>query len=418
MGSFVSPFVPERYPFLPPLKGVGMATCAAGIKKPGHQDVLLMIFPADTQCAGVFTRSLCPSAAVDWCRDVLQTGTMPRALLINSGNANAFTGQKGKAAVKRSAQSVANTLGLEPQDVMLASTGVIGEPLDAGKFDLVMDGLVQKAREHETDTTQDHWHQAARAIMTTDTFPKMATASGEIGKTPVVINAIAKGAGMIAPDMATMLAFIVTDAAIDRQVLQHMLAELTPVTFNAISVDGDTSTSDTLLCFATGTAGHAPVLTEDDPRLAAFKALLHQVMLDLAQQIVKDGEGLTKFITLQVKGAVSDHSAKIIAQSIANSPLVKTAFAGEDANWGRVIMAVGKAGQPAERDRLSIWFDDVCVAREGERNPGYNEAETTKIMQQQDITLTVDLGLGEGAFTFWTCDMTHDYISINADYRS
>ncbi|MBA5778707.1 bifunctional glutamate N-acetyltransferase/amino-acid acetyltransferase ArgJ [Stappia sp. F7233] len=410
MSDAVSPLAPKSYPDAPAIDGVRFATASAGIKYKNRTDVLLMLFDDGAEVAGVFTRSKCPSAPVDWCRDNLASGKA-RALLVNSGNANAFTGKKGREAVTLSADIVARAVGCKPSEIYLASTGVIGEPLPAEKFAGVVDGMA-------ADAASGPWLDAARAIMTTDTFPKVATRSVGLGDTTVTLNGIAKGAGMIAPDMATMLSFLFTDASIAAPVLQALLGEATPGSFNSITVDSDTSTSDTLLFFATGKAGGAPVTRVDDPRLGEFREALADLTRELSHWIVKDGEGARKFVEITVSGAESDASAKRIALSIANSPLVKTAIAGEDANWGRVVMAVGKAGEPADRDRLAIWFGDIRVAVDGERDPDYSEEAASAAMREEEILLKVDLGLGAGKATVWTCDLTKDYVAINGDYRS
>jgi glutamate N-acetyltransferase/amino-acid N-acetyltransferase len=361
----------------------------------------------------VLTRSKCPSAPVEWCRARLKGGRA-RALVVNSGNANAFTGRSGRAATKLTAELAAKTIGCRPDEIFLASTGVIGEPLDATKFGAVMGSLHAGARPQA-------WPDAARAIMTTDTFPKVATASARLGNADVRINGIAKGAGMIAPDMATMLAFVFTDAPIAAPVLQTLIARGVVDTFNAVTVDGDTSTSDTLLAFATGAAaarGAAKIARAGDRRLGDFRRALDTVLADLAEQIARDGEGARKLVEILVEGAVSKRSARRIALSIANSPLVKTAIAGEDANWGRVVMAVGKAGEPADRDKLSIWFGDIRVAHKGGRDPGYDEAAVSSAMRRPEIRLKVDLGLGKGRDRVLTCDLTKEYVAINGDYRS
>jgi glutamate N-acetyltransferase/amino-acid N-acetyltransferase len=363
--------------------------------------------------AGVFTKSKCPSAPVDWCKARLAKGKA-RVLVVNSGNANAFTGKTGVQATKFTATLAAKACGVPAAEIFLASTGVIGEPLDAGKFE----GLFEKLA---TQAAPEGLLAAAKAIMTTDTFPKVATATAMIEGVEVRISGMAKGAGMIAPDMATMLSFVFTDAPIGASALQAMLGKSVQKSFNAITVDSDTSTSDTLLLFATGAAGKrgAPSIADArDRRLAGFKTALDEVLLDLAHQVVKDGEGARKFVEIHVKGAASAAAAKKIALSIANSPLVKTAIAGEDANWGRIVMAVGKAGEKAERDRLAIWFGPIRVAHKGLRDPSYDEAAVSKIMQEQKIDITVDLGLGKGTFVVWTCDLTKRYVEINGDYRS
>jgi glutamate N-acetyltransferase/amino-acid N-acetyltransferase len=398
---------------MPAIEGVRLATAEAGIRYRGRTDVLYVDFVEGTTVAGVFTRSKCPSAPVDWCREALTPGTA-RALVVNSGNANAFTGVKGREAVRLTAEIAARTAGCEPSEVFLASTGVIGEPLDAQKFDGVLARCAEAAR-------SDAWADAARAIMTTDTFPKLATRTVGFDGTEVTLNGIAKGAGMIAPDMATMLAFVFTDAVIEPFALQQLLTRGAEKSFNCVTVDGDTSTSDTLLLFATGAAagrGAPSIADPGDSRLAGFAAALDEVLIDLAQQVARDGEGARKFVTVEVTGAESDRSAHRIALSIANSPLVKTAIAGEDANWGRVVMAVGKAGEPADRDRLAIWFGDVRVAADGERDPTYDEAAASAVMKRDEITLRVDLGLGSGSARVWTCDLTKAYVEINGDYRS
>jgi len=413
MAHDVSPLKPADIADLAPVEGVRMAAAEAGIKYKDRKDVLLMVFDPGTTVAGVTTRSKCPSAPVEWCRDKLPNG-QARALVVNSGNANAFTGMRGRTAVQETAKIASAAVGCTPDEVFLASTGVIGEPLDPAPFRNVMKGLAEKV-------SPDGFDDAASAIMTTDTFPKKATATVDLDGVPVTISGIAKGAGMIAPDMATMLGFIVTDAAIAAPALHAALKKAVRDTFNAVTVDGDTSTSDTVLVFATGAAAKhgAPKITDpEDRRLKAFRKALKTVMSALAQMIARDGEGASKFVTVEVTGATSRKSAKRIAMAIANSPLVKTAIAGEDANWGRVVMAVGKAGEPADRDRLSIWFGDIRVAVDGERDPGYDEAVASAYMKNAEILLRVDLGIGEATARVWTCDLTHDYISINADYRS
>src|SRR5712692_3501317 len=409
----ISPLAPTNFPDMPPIDGVRIATAAAGIRYAGRTDVLLALFDQGTTVAGVFTRSKCPSAPVDWCRAYLKGGRAA-ALMVNSGNANAFTGKSGREATKLSAQLAAEAAGCGPSDVFLASTGVIGEPLDATKFGAVMGELT-------ANVAVGGWHEAAKAIMTTDTFPKGAAAIARLGPTPVTICGIAKGAGMIAPDMATMLAFVFTDAPIPARILQSLLKQGVADTFNAVTIDGDTSTSDTLLAFATGAAAArgAPKITQaSDLRLAPFRKAFDAVLANLAEQVARDGEGARKLVEVVVEGAVSKASARKIALSIANSPLVKTAIAGEDANWGRVVMAVGKAGEPADRDKLSIWFGGIRVAHKGERDPAYDEAEVSAAMKKPEITLKVALGLGRGRDRVLTCDLTKEYVAINGDYRS
>jgi glutamate N-acetyltransferase/amino-acid N-acetyltransferase len=414
--SAISPLAPTNVPAMPAIAGVRLATAAAGIRYAGRTDVLLALFDPGTTAAGVFTRSKCPSAPVEWCRALLKSGrpkgNLARALVVNSGNANAFTGTSGRVAARLTAELTAKAAGCKENEIFLASTGVIGEPLDAAKFATVMDGLVAGAKPSD-------FLAAAQAIMTTDTFPKVATATAKIGKATVTVNGIAKGAGMIAPDMATMLSFVFTDAAITAPTLQALLKEQVADTFNAVTIDGDTSTSDTLMLFASGKAAGCPrIARASDPRLKALKKALHQVMADLSEQIARDGEGARKLVEIVVEGAVSKASARRIALSIANSPLVKTAIAGEDANWGRVVMAVGKAGEPADRDKLSIWFGGIRVAHRGARDPGYDEAAVSAQMKKPEIKLKVALGLGKGRDRVLTCDLTKEYVAINGDYRS
>jgi glutamate N-acetyltransferase/amino-acid N-acetyltransferase len=411
MSSKISPLAPKHVPDMPGIAGVRLATAAAGIKYPGRTDVLLALFDKGTAVAGVLTRSKCPSAPVEWCRAKLKGGRA-RALVVNSGNANAFTGNTGRQAVAFTAKIAAQAAACKPTEVFLASTGVIGEPLPADRFAGVMEGLAQGA-------APDRFLDAAKAIMTTDTFAKVATAQAKLGDATVTINGIAKGAGMIAPDMATMLSFVFTDAPIAAGALQALLSDAVVDTFNAVTIDGDTSTSDTLLVFATGAAPGAPKISRaGDPRLKAFRAAFQQVLANLSEQIARDGEGARKLVEIVVEGATSKKSARRIALSIANSPLVKTAIAGEDANWGRVVMAVGKAGEPADRDRLSIWFGATRVAHRGARDPGYDEGLVSNYMKNPEITLRVALGIGKGRDRVLTCDLTKEYVAINGDYRS
>lgn len=409
----VSPLAPKRQPKVPPIPGVRFATAEAGIRYKGRQDVWFALLDEGTQVAGVFTRSKCPSAPVDWCRENLKQGSA-RAVVVNSGNANAFTGLKGRDAVKLTAEIAAKAAACKPEEVFIASTGVIGEPLDATKFKGVLDECAKRAADGP-------WIDAARAIMTTDTFPKALTRKAKIDGKEVVIAGIAKGAGMIAPDMATMLSFVFTDAPIAAPVLQALLSKGVKGSFNAVTVDSDTSTSDTLMLFATGKAAARgmPAITEiNDSRLSGFKRALNSILLELAHLVCKDGEGARKFVEVRVSGAASARSAKRVALSIANSPLVKTAIAGEDANWGRVVMAVGKAGEPADRDRLDIGFGDIVVAKQGARAPSYDEVAVSDYMKGDNIVITADLGLGRGKATVWTCDLTKAYVEINGDYRS
>jgi glutamate N-acetyltransferase / amino-acid N-acetyltransferase len=406
-----SPLAPKSLPKLPPLAGVRLATGAAGIRYRNRTDVLLVTLAPETQVAGVFTQSKTAAASVEWCRTQLAAGTA-RALVVNSGNANAFTGSAGVAAVAMVAQATAAAIGCRPADVLLASTGVIGEPLPAEKITRLLGALAQSG-------AADGWRAAAEAIMTTDTYPKLATASAEIDGRKVRINGIAKGSGMIAPDMATLLSFVFTDAAIPAPVLQALLSDSVKASLNSITVDSDTSTNDTLLLFATGKgARHATVSRAGDNRLADFRRKLDAVLLDLALQVVRDGEGAQKLIQVDVNGAATDESARKIALSIANSPLVKTAIAGGDANWGRVVMAVGKAGEPADRNKLKIWFGKVLVTESGGRAKTYSEAAATKAVSGREVSIAADLGIGKGEARIYTCDLTEGYIRINGSYRS
>ncbi|PPC88540.1 MAG: bifunctional ornithine acetyltransferase/N-acetylglutamate synthase [Hyphomicrobium sp.] len=411
--STLSPFAPSSLAQLPALDGVAFATAEAGIRYKGRTDLLVAMLDPGTTVAGVLTQSKTASAPVLLCRKHLKKGAA-RILVVNSGNANAFTGHKGDEAVAVTVQHAADAAGSAKHEVFVASTGVIGEPLDAGKFAHLLTDLAQAA-------TPDMFEAAARAIMTTDTYPKLATRSVLIGNTEITINGFCKGAGMIAPDMATMLCFIFTDAAIAPDVLQSMLGAHAETTFNCMTVDGDTSTSDTCLMFATGKAvarGQKPIAKAGSKKLAAFSDALHDLMRDLAIQVAKDGEGLSKFVTFTVEGAKSWAAARAIALSCANSPILKTAIAGEDPNWGRVVMAVGKSGEAANRDKLAIWFGPHCVARDGERSAEYDEKTVAGYMKNSDIVIRIDVGVGKSSATVWTCDLTHDYVSINADYRS
>ncbi|MFM1815050.1 MAG: Arginine biosynthesis bifunctional protein ArgJ : Glutamate N-acetyltransferase [Pseudomonadota bacterium] len=411
--SHVSPFAPAQLPVLPPLQGVGFATAAAGIRYKGRTDLLVATMPEGTVAAGVTTRSKTCSAPVLWCREQLLAGKA-RILVVNSGNANAFTGRRGEEAVQATAEAAAAAVSCQLSEVYLASTGVIGEPMDASKFAHLLSGLAAR-------TSSSAWEDAARTIMTTDTYAKLATRSVSIGGTEVTVSGFCKGAGMIAPDMATMLCFIFTDAKIEQPLLQRLVTSISDRTFNCITVDGDTSTSDTVLVFATGAsaARGAPAISNlAAGECRAFADALHGVMLDLAMQVVRDGEGLTKFVAVKVLGAENERAARQIGFAIANSPIMKTAIAGEDPNWGRVVMAVGKSGEAADRDRLAIWFGPHLVAEGGERAAGYVEKVVAAYMKNDEIEIRVDVGVGGGEATVWTCDLTHDYVSINADYRS
>ncbi len=406
-----SPLAPKSFASLPPLAGVRLSVGAAGVKYRDRTDVLMAVLAPGTQVAGVFTKSKTASAPVEWCKTHL-AHRCARALVVNSGNANAFTGKAGREGVSEIAQSTAAILGCSAQDVFLASTGVIGEPLPTARITRILATLAESG-------AAGGWRGAAEAIMTTDTYPKMATASAFIEGYKVTINGIAKGSGMIAPDMATMLAFLFTDANLPAAVLQDMLSASVKTSFNAITVDSDTSTSDTLLFFATGKGAHHPAIGRTaDKRLDDFRRKLDAVMLELALQVVRDGEGARKLIQVDVTGAESDESARRIGMAIANSPLVKTAIGGGDANWGRVVMAVGKAGEPADRDRLKIAFGGQVVAEKGQRAEHYDEAAATRAVSGREVSIGVDLGLGRGKGRVWTCDLTEGYIRINGSYRS
>jgi glutamate N-acetyltransferase/amino-acid N-acetyltransferase len=405
-----SPLAPSRFPGLADIDGVRLAAGACGLRYKGRSDLMLVELALGTVVAGVFTQSLTAAAPVDWCRHAL-TGGRIRAIVVNSGNANAFTGRIGEAAVQETVDAAASLMKCPKKQVFVSSTGVIGEPLPVGRLIKALPKLREKL-------SPSRWKDAAMAIMTTDTFPKGATATAEIDGKVVTLNGFAKGSGMIAPDMATMLAYVFTDAKIAQPVLQKLLKKSADRSFNAITVDSDTSTSDSVLLCATGRARHKRIADAADPRLADFRRALDQVMIDLAQQIVRDGEGATKFISVTVSGAASARAARIIALSIANSPLVKTAIAGEDANWGRIVMAVGKAGEKADRDALEIRIGGILVAEDGVRHPGYDETPVAKHMLGAEIDIAVDVGVGRGRATVWTCDLTHGYIDINADYRT
>lgn len=410
----VSPFAPQSLPEMPTIAGARFAAVEAGLRYQGRKDLMLAELAPGTVAAGVLTKSKTCSAAVSWCREQLAHG-QARAIVVNAGNANAFTGAQGATAVSLTADAAAAAVSCKPEEVFIASTGVIGEPMDVSSFESLLKGMAPNVSEAA-------WEDAARAIMTTDTYPKLTKAEATVGGRTVHIGGFVKGSGMIAPDMATMLGFIFTDAHIAQPVLQEMTSELADKTFNCITVDSDTSTSDTVLVFATGGAeGVAPSEQITDiasPEAKVFAEALHQVMLDLAQQVVRDGEGLSKFVEIQVTGAESDQAAHRIAMTMANSPILKAAFAGEDPNWGRVVMAVGKAGEAADRDKLRITFGDILVAENGLRHPAYTEEMGATYMKQAELRVSVDVGIGEGTATVWTCDLTHDYITINADYRS
>jgi glutamate N-acetyltransferase/amino-acid N-acetyltransferase len=410
MALKTSPLAPKETQDLLPVAGCRIATVAAQIAYKGRDDVCLMSFDAGSRIAGVLTRSLTCSAPVDWCRKLLPAGRV-RAILVNAGNANAFTGSAGVASVSLSVQETAKALGIKAKEVFVASTGVIGEPLPDAKIAKSLKSLAKSGK-------PDNWQAAAAAIMTTDTFPKASSRRCRIGKTEVTITGIAKGSGMIAPDMATMLSFVATDARLSQDVLQKLLKQGVERSFNAVTVDGDTSTSDTLLLVATGASKSKSVKDAADPILKEFKLALFDLLIDLAQQVVRDGEGASKFITIAVKGAASRRAARRIGLAIGNSPLVKTAIAGEDANWGRIVMAVGKSGEKADRDLLAIDIGGYPVARHGQVVPNFDEGPVAAHMKGQEISIEVDIGIGRGKATVWTCDLTHGYIDINADYRS
>ena len=405
-----SPLAPKNFPRIPEVKGVSMSTSLSGLKYKGRPDLLLVKLKSNTSIAGVLTKSSVPGCPVVWCRDKLSKGKA-QALFVNSGNANVFTGREGEVAVEEIARAVSATLKCPINSVFMASTGVIGEILDYRK-------IITKIPKMSENLKERNWNKAATAITTTDTFSKGAYNDAIIGNKKIRIAGIAKGSGMIAPDMATMLSFIFTDANIPSDILQSLLSRNVTNTFNAITVDSDASTSDTLLLFATGAAQSPKPASADDPSLKDFELALRSVMLDLAKQIVCDGEGAQKLIQIDVTGAISKKSAHKIGLSIANSPLVKTAIAGSDANWGRVVMAVGKSGEKADRDKLSVRFGKTTIAEKGAVVESYSETPVTEHLQGREIQITVDVGVGNGSSTVWACDLTHGYIDINADYRS
>ena len=405
-----SPLAPDHFPVLPPIAGVRLGAASCGIRYRGRRDLMVAVLDAGTTVAGVFTRSLTRGAPVDWCRAALPRGKA-RAIVVNSGNSNVFTGRIGRKVVEDTANTMAKVVGCHPREVYVASTGVIGEPPPADK---IIGALAPTAKA----ASETGWDEAAQAIMTTDTFAKGSTRRAEIDGVTITINGFAKGSGMIAPDMATMLAYVFTDAAIPASTLQALLAAANERSFNSITVDGDTSTSDTVLLCATGKAKHKRIIKPSDPRLKSFRRALDEVMIDLAQQIVRDGEGAEKFVTVDVVGAASARAARRIGLAIGNSPLVKTALAAGDANWGRIVMAVGKAGEKADRDRLAITVGGVRIAEKGGPVPGYDEGPVARHMAGRDIHMIIDIGIGKGRATVWTCDLTHRYIDINGSYRS
>ena len=407
----VSPLAPGRFPDLPAIAGLSLGAGRCGVKPASAKlDLMLAAFDRPASVAGVFTTSGTAGAPVRWCRERLPGGRA-RALVVNSGNANVYTGRAGDEAVRATARAAADTVGCRAEEVFVASTGVIGETLPVGKVVAALPAVRERAR-------PDGWRDAAVAIMTTDTFPKGARARVEIAGAPVSIAGIAKGSGMIAPDMATMLAYVFTDAAIPSAVLQALLVPAADRSFNAITVDGDTSTSDSLQLFATGRAGHPPPSRADDPALRPFREALDSVCLDLAHQVVRDGEGARKFVEIRVAGARSDRAARRIGLSIANSLLVKTAIAGGDANWGRIVMAVGKSGEDVAETGLDIHVGGHAVALAGAPPPGYDETPVARHMAGREIAIRVRVGAGRGEAVVWTCDLTHGYIDVNADYRS
>jgi len=405
-----SPFKPDRFPNLPVVPGVRLASCDAGVRYSGRLDLMLAVFDEGTSVGGVMTQSTTADAPVGWNRTALPRGTA-RALVVNSGNANVFTGKRGRMAVEKTASAVTEAVTCDALDVYVSSTGTIGEYL-------LEERITARISELYDALSDSAWEDAATAIMTTDTYPKGATRTALIDSVPVVLSGIAKGSGMIAPDMATMLAYVMTDATLPANVLQTLTSRSADKSFNAITVDGDTSTSDTVLVFATGKTAHTPIENADDPKLDAFVTALDAIMIDLAQQVVKDGEGAQKFVEIRITGAETDAAARRIGLAVGNSPLVKTAIAGEDANWGRIVMAVGKAGEAADRDKMAIAIGGVQIAKNGEPVDGYDEAPVTAHMQGRDIEIDIDVGVGEGQATVWTCDLTHGYIDINGSYRT
>lgn len=406
----ISPLAPSAFPKMPDVRGVRLATTAAKIRYHGRDDLLLVKFDPDTVVAGVFTQSSTAAAPVCWSRSIIDCG-YARALLVNSGNANAFTGDQGRRDVEASAAAAANAIGCRPTEVLIASTGVIGDPLPIDRIIMALPGL-------KTQLKTGSWQEAARAIGTTDSYPKGSACKTQLGDTAVTIAGVAKGSGMIAPNMATMLAFVFTDAAIPPPILQALLTAGASTSFNCITVDSDTSTNDTLLVAATGRAGNRVPNSIRDRELRTFRRAFNKVLTDLAIQVVRDGEGASKFITVDVSGASSPAAAHTVALAVANSPLVKTAIAGEDANWGRVIMAVGKSGVRVDQSKLSVAMGGVMIAENGGRVDCYDESLLTDHLQGTEILIEVNLGVGRSKGRVWTCDLTHDYIRINADYRT
>ena len=406
----ISPLAPAHFPVLAPIAGVRLAAFAAGIRYTGRDDLMLAELAPGSAIAGVFTRSLTAGAPVLWCRDCLPGGAV-RGIVVNSGNSNVFTGRAGKELVEQTAATAARLLGCDPRQIFISSTGVIGEPPPADKIIGALPQIVPRL-------SVDGWEAAARAILTTDTFPKGSTATAEIDGVQVRLSGFAKGSGMIAPDMATMLVYLFTDAALPYAVLQPLLAASVDRSFNCMTVDGDTSTSDTVLLCATQHAAHRAVTSPGDRRLRSFRRALDAVTVDLAQQVARDGEGAQKFVTIEVTGAATFRAARRIGLTIGNSPLVKTALSAGDPNWGRIVMAVGKAGEKIDPDRLAISIGSLPILANGGPVPGYDETPVAEYMKGHEITITVDVGVARGKATVWTCDLTHGYIDINASYRS
>jgi glutamate N-acetyltransferase / amino-acid N-acetyltransferase len=406
----VSPLAPARFPELPPITGVRLAAYAAGVRYQGRNDLMLAELAPGSTVAGVFTQSTMPGQPVIWCRECLPQGKI-RAIVVNSGNANVFTGRAGRQIVESTAATAAQLFGCDANEVFIASTGVIGEPPPADRISAALPKVMPLL-------SAEGWEDAARAIMTTDTFPKGATATAQIDGATVRLNGFCKGSGMIAPNMATMLAYLFTDASLPASVMQPLLAAAAEISFNSMTVDGDTSTSDTLLLSATQQVRHPGITSANDPRLADFRRALEEVCVDLAKQLARDGEGAEKFVTIEVSGAENDRAARGIGLAIGNSPLVKTALAAGDANWGRIVMAVGKSGEKADRDRLSIAVGGIQIAVEGGPVPGYDETPVAEHMAGREIRIAIDLGIGPGRATVWTCDLTHGYVDINGAYRS
>ena len=406
-----SPLAPDKFPALPKVQGLSLAAFEAGLTYKNRSDLMLASMPQDTTVAGVFTKSMCRAAPVEWCRGIIDSGR-GRAIVCNAGNANAFTGKAGELTARSTASVISHYLDVPVNEVYLASTGVIGEEMP----DTILETALPKLVFQLGPASDQAWEGVARAIMTTDTFPKGAGATLEVDGQLTATAGIAKGSGMIQPDMATMLSFIFTDLKIDPALMQNMLTSSVNDSFNRITVDSDTSTSDTVLLFATGAAGAELALGSVEA--AQFQENLDELTLDLAHQIVRDGEGATKFIEVNVSGAASHDSAKKVALAVANSPLVKTMVAAEDANWGRIVMAVGKAGESADRDRLDIWIGDEQCARGGQKSPTYDESRATSFLRESELRISINLNIGDGVGQIWTCDLTHGYIDINASYRS